>query len=73
MEFLVLIVLIVAIGFIAFYGKSKNKIDINKDGKIDSEEIKVAVENTKTEIKTVAKKTAGKVKAAVQKNTRAKK
>jgi len=73
MEFLAIIVLIVAIGFIAFYGKSKNKIDTNNDGKIDSEEIKVAVESAKTEVKRVAKKTADKVKTAVQKNTRTKK
>ncbi len=73
MEFLVLLVLIVAIGFIAFYSKSKDKIDTDNDGKIDSAEVKAAVEETKAEIKNVAKKTAAKVKTAVQKNTRTKK
>lgn len=45
---------LVVIGAIVWYVNRDRKIDSNNDGKVDLAEVKVAVENTVAEVKTLA-------------------
>lgn len=73
MEILIALIVIVAIGAIIYTNREARSLDINKDGKVDAEDVKAAVQNTvetvkKTEVVQKAKATVAKAKTAVKKS-----
>lgn len=76
MEILVIAVVIAVIAGVIFYNKNPKALDVNKDGKVNAEDAKVAVKAVKAEVKeaaaevkTEAKKTVAKAKASAKKVT----
>jgi hypothetical protein len=73
MEILIALIVIVALGAIIYTNREARSLDINKDGKVDAEDVKAAVQNTveaakKTEVVQKAKATVAKAKTAVKKS-----
>lgn len=46
MEIILGLILLVLVGVVIYYNKSAKKLDLNNDGKVNVEDVKVAVENT---------------------------
>jgi hypothetical protein len=72
MEILIALIVIVVVGSIIYVNREAKTLDINKDGKVDAEDVKAAVQNTveaakKTEVVQKAKATVAKAKTAVKK------
>jgi hypothetical protein len=69
MEIIIALIVLVVVGSIIYFNREAKSLDVNKDGKVDTEDVKVAVETTVAEVKQVAKR----AKATVKKATTAKK
>ena len=72
MEILIALIVVVAVAAIIYVNREAKDLDVNKDGKVDAEDVKVAVQNTveavkKTEVVQKAKATVAKAKTAVKK------
>jgi hypothetical protein len=72
MEILIALIVVVAIAAIIYTNREARSLDVNKDGKVDAEDVKAAVQNTveavkKTEVVKKAKATVAKAKTAVKK------
>jgi hypothetical protein len=65
MEIIIAIV-VVAIGAIWYFNRDKG-LDVNSDGKVDAQDVKVAVENTVVAVKEEVKEQVAETKAAVKK------
>lgn len=46
MEIILGLILIVLVGVVIYYNRSAKKLDLNNDGKVNVEDVKIAVENT---------------------------
>jgi len=69
MEIIIVLIGLVIICAVIYFNRGAKSLDVNKDGKVNTEDVKVAVETTVAEVKQVAKK----AKATVKKATTAKK
>jgi len=45
MEIVLIAIALVVIGFFVYYNRSAKSFDVNKDGKVDSADVKAAVQN----------------------------
>lgn len=63
MEILLAIVVVIVVASIMFFNRDSKGLDVNKDGKVDLEDAKKAVENTAVGVEETVKKAAVKVKA----------
>lgn len=74
MELLFGLIIVVIVASIIYFNRSSDGLDINKDGKVDVEDAKAAVENVKEGVKATVKKSRKPRQAsAVKKTTRGKK
>ena len=73
MEFIIALVVIVAVGSLVYFNRSSKSLDINNDGKVDLEDAKTAVDNTVTGITAVVEESKATVKKAATKRSAAKK
>lgn len=76
METIVIIVALVVIAAVIYYNRSSKGLDVNKDGKVDVQDVKVAVKTAAVKAKAdvgnaklAVKKAAVKAKAAKTKKT----
>ncbi len=54
MEIIVIAIVVVALGGIWYYNRGSKNLDVNKDGKVDSTDVKVAVQNAVEGVKSTA-------------------
>ena len=64
MELVVVLVVVVAVGALIYYNRSARSLDLNQDGRVDLDDVKVAVNTTVEGVKTDAKKATVKAKTA---------
>lgn len=65
MEILLAIIAVVIVASLLFFNRSSGNLDVNKDGKVDLEDAKKAVENTVVGVEETVKKAAVKAKTTV--------
>jgi len=54
MEIIIIAIVAVALGGIWYYNRNSKSFDVNQDGKVDANDIKVAVQNTVEGVKATA-------------------
>jgi hypothetical protein len=54
MESLLAIVVVVVVGALIYFNRKSKSLDVNKDGKVDSADVKVAIQNVAAGIKATA-------------------
>jgi hypothetical protein len=62
MEILLAIIVVILVASILFFNRGSDGLDVNKDGKVDLEDAKKAVENTVVGVEETVKKAAVKPK-----------
>lgn len=67
MEIILGLIAVVVIAFLIYVNRESRSLDINKDGKVDLEDAKVAVENTVEVVKETVKKTKARAAAEIKK------
>jgi hypothetical protein len=67
MEIIIGLIVVVLVGFLIYANRESRNLDINKDGKVDLQDAKVAVENTVEVVKETVKKTKARAAAEIKK------
>lgn len=68
-ELIIILVVVAAVALVWYVNRDKG-LDVNQDGKVDIDDIKLAVENTVTEVKEVVEEKAAEVKKATKKSSK---
>jgi 1,2-phenylacetyl-CoA epoxidase PaaB subunit len=66
MEFVVILVVVVAVGALIYFNRSARSLDINQDGRVDAADAEMAIKNAAEGVKTTVKKAAVRAKTATR-------
>ena len=56
MEFVVILVVVVAVGALIYFNRSARSLDINQDGRVDAADAEMAIKNAAEGVKTTVKR-----------------